>query len=168
MKKYIYNTLILLFLSQYCFGQDIRFQLLVSWPDLTNALKNRVELAQSLTEILSKSTKVDKKLIQDTNDASEEFNKALNLSYSLDSLLVRKFEEMDYNVSLALTRLLVGLEEDPSFKKREDVQEKLTQLESVENRIVTEKKRHNEICRSGKSYDLMFRMKSKKAPIVKF
>jgi len=65
---------------------------------------------------------------------------------------MQQFQQVQGNLSSALSRLLVTIERYPDLKANQNFLELQAQLEGTENRIAVERRKFNEVVRSYNSY----------------
>lgn len=164
-----FSGLLLLFVSVSCVGQDTSSTLTSNWKNLKAQLQTRTKIVSNLTNVLSKSSEVNKTSLNNAkNFNSDLFNivDTLNLANSISISLA---SEQNSKLTQALSRTLATLENDPSFRGREDVVSLMAQLEGCENRIALAKNEYNSFCKHNGRLDLLFdKGQSKDTREVKF
>lgn len=100
-------------------------------PNIVNTAKGYAEFEQeTLTKVIESRSKATSITIDPTNITPE------NLA---------QFEQVQSNLSGALSRLLAVFERYPDLKANENFKELINELERTENRINVERNRYNEV-----------------------
>ncbi len=169
MKHFFLISVLSILISQSCFGQDTTALINTSWTNLKTQLQRRTDLISNLTNVLSKSKKVDKVELKNSKTYSIDlFNYIDTLTFK-DSLTISLANAKNNQLTQAISRTLVTLEKDIKFKNKNEVSGLLMQLEGCENRIALAKREYNEICKEYQRADLYFgNIQVDKAPEVKF
>ncbi|NND88118.1 MAG: LemA family protein [Flavobacteriaceae bacterium] len=100
-------------------------------PNIVNTAKGYAEFEQeTLTRVIEARSKATAVTIDPTNITPEQ---------------LAQFEQVQSNLSGALSRLLAVFERYPDLKANENFRELINELERTENRINVERNRYNEV-----------------------
>jgi len=100
-------------------------------PNIVNTAKGYAEFEQeTLTKVIEARSKATAVTIDPTNITPEQ---------------LAQFEQVQSNLSGALSRLLAVFERYPDLKANENFRELINELERTENRINVERNRYNEV-----------------------
>jgi LemA protein len=107
-------------------------------PNLVNTVKGYADFEQqTLTQVIEARAKATQVTIDPTN---------------LNENNMKQFQQVQGELSSALSRLLVTIERYPDLKANQNFLELQAQLEGTENRIAVERRRFNETVQSYNSY----------------
>jgi LemA protein len=98
-------------------------------PNLVNTVKGYAEHeSETLTAVVEARAKATQTQVSSNN--------------------IQQFQENQEALTSALSKLMVVVEKYPDLKANQNFLQLQSQLEGTENRIATERRRYNEICRS--------------------
>lgn len=107
-------------------------------PNLVNTVKGYADFEQqTLTQVIEARAKATQVTIDPTN---------------LNEANMQQFQQVQGELSSALSRLLVTIERYPDLKANQNFLELQAQLEGTENRIAVERRKFNEMVQSYNSY----------------
>lgn len=107
--------------------------------EVENAMQRRAELISGLVETLKASDAHDKELYAEVSSASE------NLINVISKESPEMVSDADYELSLAINRLLIFVREYPDVVDKDKYSKFMTQLEGSVNRIFVSRSNYNEI-----------------------
>ncbi|MDY0095582.1 MAG: LemA family protein [Candidatus Vecturithrix sp.] len=123
------------------------------WGQVENVYQRRLDLVPNLVNTVKAYAEHEKELIQMLTDARAKAGGVLNLSAeSLDAQTLQQFQAAQSELSSALQRIMVLVEDNPSIKTDQNFLALQAQLEGSENRITVERKRFNEAVQTYNSY----------------
>lgn len=111
-----------------------------SQSEVENAMQRRAELMPDLVETLKASDAHDEKLYAEVSSASENLLNVISKDSSADVI-----SDADYELSLAINRMLVFVKEYPDIIDKNKYSRFMTQLEGSVNRILVARSDYNEI-----------------------
>lgn len=112
-----------------------------SWADVQNQYQRRMDLIPNLVETVKGYANFEQKTLTDVINARANATKVtLNADQLSDPEAVKKFEQAQGNVSSALSRLMVVVEQYPNLKANQNFLALQSQLEGTENRIAISRK----------------------------
>ena len=159
----------LLLFGQPIFAQDSALLINNQWTVLKTQIRKRAALAINLSDILVKSSKINKEELMLSKNNSKDLINYLDTLNSKDSISIAMTFEKNENLTRALTRTLSNLDNNDKYYSNKEFSNILLQLEAMENRIVLEKMEYNDICKEYKRFDLLFGTdKVEKGPKVEF
>lgn len=107
-------------------------------PNLVNTVKGYADFEQeTLTQVIEARSKATSVNIDPTN---------------INSSNIQQFQQMQGELSSALSRLMVVVEKYPDLKANQNFLQLQAQLEGTENRISVERRKYNEIVTAHKIY----------------
>ncbi|MBW7888424.1 MAG: LemA family protein [Bacteroidetes bacterium] len=120
-----------------------------AWAQVENQYQRRMDLIPNLVETVKGYANFEKSTLEGVIEARA---KATQITLSPELLnnpqAFRQFEQTQGQLSSALSRLLVTVEQYPNLKANENFLQLQSQLEGTENRISVERKRFNEVVQS--------------------
>ena len=137
-------------------GQDSLTVLLDSWIKLKSQLQRRTDIIINIVSVVSKSSKMDEDILKNVKSIAADFSLFIDSSKNLDSLTVKTTYQKSQGVAVALSKMIVMLENDSIHKSQDEYINLQVQLEAAENRIVAAKRNYNEICFNYKREDLIY------------
>ena len=116
-----------------------------SWAQVENVYQRRSDLVPNLVETVKGYAAHEKQTLQGVVDARSKISQ-MNISPGIvnDPEALAKFQALQGQLSSALSRLLVVVEQYPDLKASQNFLALQTQLEGTENRISVERKRFND------------------------
>jgi LemA protein len=170
MKLFQSFVILLFFLSsQSCFGQDATAEINESWSRLKTQLQRRTDIVSNLISILSQSSKINKKQLNNSNVFALDLSKCIDTLSPKDSLSVSLAKIKNNNLTQAFAKTLATLENSRKFRANNQISGLLMQLEGCENRISLATQEYSETCKKFKRTDLLFGSDQiEKVPEVKF
>ncbi len=162
-KKFLRNSIIAgivvlvlvvgMLVSQYNHIVSLNEDVQTKWGQVENVYQRRLDLVPNLVNTVKAYAEHEKELIQMLTDARTKAGGVLNLSAeSLDAQTLQQFQAAQSELSSALQRIMVLVEDNPSIKTDQNFLALQAQLEGSENRITVERKRFNEAVQTYNSY----------------
>lgn len=116
-----------------------------SWSLVENQYQRRMDLIPNLVNTVKGYANFEKQVLTDvTNARASASSVKVTPEVLNDPQAFQKFQQMQGQLSGALSRLLVTVENYPELKANENFLQLQAQLEGTENRIAVERKRFNE------------------------
>ncbi|MFA6467500.1 MAG: LemA family protein [Bacteroidota bacterium] len=124
-----------------------------SWAQVQNQYQRRMDLVPNLVATVQGVANFEKSTLTAVIEARAKATQ-VTLSPQLlnDPQAFQKFEQSQGQLSSALSRLLVTVEQYPNLKANENFLQLQSQLEGTENRIAVERKRFNEVVQNYNSH----------------
>jgi len=117
-----------------------------AWSQVQNQYQRRFDLIPNLIETVKGYAKQEQEVfIRVTEARSRVGQLAVTPQVLNDPNAFKKFEQLQGELSSALSRLLVVAENYPSLKSNENFLTLQSELEGTENRIAVERRRFNEV-----------------------
>lgn len=116
------------------------------WSQVENVYQRRADLIPNLVETVKGYMKHERQTFEAIVEARSKVGSIkLDSSIVNDSKRLAEFQRMQRELSGALSRLLVVVENYPQLKANENFLSLQSQLEGTENRIAVERKRYNDL-----------------------
>jgi len=119
-----------------------------AWAQVENVYQRRMDLIPNLVQTVKGYAAHEKSTLQGVVDARSKVSQ-MNISSDIinDPNMLAKFQQVQGQLSSALSRLMVVVERYPDLKASQNFLTLQTQLEGTENRITVERRRFNEAAR---------------------
>ena len=116
------------------------------WAQVENTYQRRFDLIPNLVSTVQGEANFEKSTLTEVMEMRSRMGGTVKLDESLmnDEAALKRFQEVQGNLSGALQRLMAVSENYPDLKSNKSFQELRVQLEGAENRIAVERKRYNE------------------------
>ena len=116
-----------------------------SWSQVENQYQRRADLIPNLVNTVKGYADFERGVLTDVTEARAKVSQ-MNVTPEVlnDPQAFQKFQQLQGQLSGALSRLLVTVENYPDLKASENFQQLQAQLEGTENRISVERRRFNE------------------------
>lgn len=119
------------------------------WADVQAAYQRRADLIPNLVETAKGASQIERGTLESVIQARASATQVqLNASDLSDPAKVEAFRQAQGNVSSALGRLLVSVEQYPQLQSQARFADLMTQLEGTENRINVSIRDYNEAVRA--------------------
>jgi LemA protein len=117
-----------------------------SWSQVENQYQRRADLIPNLVNTVKGYANFEKGVLTDVTEARAKVSQ-MNVTKEVlnDPQAFAKFQQLQGNLSNALSRLLVTVENYPNLKANENFLQLQAQLEGTENRISVERRNFNEV-----------------------
>ncbi|MHA4847885.1 LemA family protein [Flavitalea antarctica] len=113
------------------------------WDSLKIQLQNRAMIAVSYISYVSDSKTVDRNNVQQVNLAFVKLLRHLDIAVPVDSAFITRAYELNSSLNVALGRTLVGLENDPEFRKHSDSEFLMQKLFNCEKALTAQINSYN-------------------------
>lgn len=115
-----------------------------SWSQVENQYQRRADLIPNLVNTVKGYANFERGVLTDVTEARAKVSQ-FNITPEVlnDPQAFQKFEQLQGNLSSALSRLLVTVENYPELKANENFLQLQAQLEGTENRISVERRKFN-------------------------
>ncbi len=113
------------------------------WAQVENVYQRRLDLIPNLVNTVKGYAKHEQETLTAVVEARA---KATQTNVNSDN--IQSFQQNQEALTQALSKLMVVVEKYPDLKANENFMQLQSQLEGTENRIATERRRYNEVCRS--------------------
>ena len=122
------------------------------WSNVENQYQRRLDLIPNLVNTVKGYAEHEKNTLTQVVEArSKDTQMQVNFD-QLDDQTIRKFNNMQGELSSALSRLLAISEQYPDLKANENFRDLQAQLEGTENRIAVERRKFNEEVKDYNAY----------------
>lgn len=124
-------------------------EVIKQWSQVENQYQRRADLIPNLVNTVKGYADFEKDVLTKVTEARAKVSQ-FNITPELlnDPLAFAKFQSLQGELSGALSRLLVTVENYPQLKANENFLQLQAQLEGTENRISVERKKFNEVVQS--------------------
>ncbi len=123
-----------------------------AWSQVENVYQRRLDLVPNLVETVKGAAQFERSTFTAVTEARAKASQMVVTPEILnDPALFRQFQQVQGELSGALSRLLATVENYPDLKATESFRDLMTQLEGTENRIAVERRRFNEVVREYNS-----------------
>jgi len=128
-----------------------------AWAQVENVYQRRLDLVPNLVMTVRGYAAHEKSTLQDVIEARSKITK-MNPSAAIisDPNMLAKFQEAQTQLTSALGRLLVVVEQYPDLKASQNFLALQTQLEGTENRITVERRRFNDAAQGFNAFRRQF------------
>lgn len=129
------------------------------WAQVQNVYQRRLDLVPNLVETVKGAASFEKSTFQSVTEARAKAAGALTSAGSNaanDPGKIAQVQQTQGELSSALSRLMVVVENYPTLKATENFRDLQAQLEGTENRITVERMRFNESAQSFNAKRLSF------------
>lgn len=115
-----------------------------AWSQVENQYQRRADLIPNLVNTVKGYADFERGVLTDVTEARAKVSQ-FNVTKEVlnDPQAFQKFEQLQGNLSSALSRLLVTVENYPNLKANENFLQLQAQLEGTENRISVERRKFN-------------------------
>ncbi|MBN2572290.1 MAG: LemA family protein [Ignavibacteriales bacterium] len=130
---------------------------LQGWSQVENQYQRRADLIPNLVNTVKGVKDFEKETYLAVTEARSKVNQ-INVTPEMlnDPQTFQQFQNAQDELSSALSRLLVVVENYPELKANENFLQLQAQLEGTENRIAVERKRYNELVQEFNTYRRKF------------
>jgi len=117
-----------------------------AWAQVENVYQRRADLIPNLVATVKGAADFEQQTFQNITEARAKVGQ-VNFSEAPTAGQMEQFQAAQDQLSSALSRLLVVVENYPDLKATEAFRDLQVQLEGTENRIAVERNRYNEVAR---------------------
>ena len=137
--------------------QGLDEQVKGAWAEVQNQYQRRADLIPNLVATVKGASQFEQETLQKVIEARAQATSIkLDAQVLNDPATFKKFEDVQRNLSGALSRLLVVAERYPDLKATANFRDLQVQLEGTENRISVERMRFNEAAQAYNTKRLSF------------
>jgi LemA protein len=122
------------------------------WANVENVYQRRSDLIPNLVETVKGAANFEKSTLTAVIEARAKATSVQINPDKLDEASLQKFQAAQDELSGALARLMVVVEQYPQLKATQNFQELQAQLEGTENRITVERMKFNEAAQEYNAY----------------
>ncbi len=122
------------------------------WAQVENVYQRRADLIPNLVNTVKGYATHEKETLTEVINARSKATSTTIDPTKLNAQNIQQFQQMQDNLSSALSRLMVVVERYPDLKANQNFLELQAQLEGTENRIATERRRFNEVAQEYNTY----------------
>ena len=128
-----------------------------AWSQVENVYQRRLDLVPNLVATVKGYATHERETLQNVVEARSKISKMTITPELLNSPgALAKFQEAQSQLTSALSRLMVVVEQYPDLKASQNFLALQTQLEGTENRITVERKRFNEAAQDFNAFRRRF------------
>ena len=127
-----------------------------AWAQVENAYQRRADLIPNLVKTVKGAADFEKGTLEAVINARAAATKTTIDANNLTEENMAAFQAAQDNLSSALSRLMVVVEQYPELKANQNFLELQSQLEGTENRISQERKAFNETVKTYNTYTRRF------------
>jgi len=117
-----------------------------AWAQVENAYQRRADLIPNLVETVRGAADFERETLTRVVEARARVGQ-VNVEGLPDAAELERFQQAQGELSSALSRLLVVVEQYPQLTATQAFRDLQVQLEGTENRIAIERRRYNEVVR---------------------
>jgi len=122
------------------------------WGTVESAYQRRIDLIPNLVETVKGYAEHEKTTLTDVIEARAKATQVSIKADNLNAESMKQFQAAQGELSGALSRLLVSVEQYPNLKANENFLDLQKQLEGTENRIAVERRKFNEMAQDYNTY----------------
>ena len=122
------------------------------WAQVENVYQRRADLIPNLVNTVKGYATHEKETLTEVINARSKATSTTIDPSKLNAQNIQQFQQMQDNLSSALSKLMVVVERYPDLKANQNFLELQAQLEGTENRIATERRRFNEVAQEYNTY----------------
>jgi len=128
-----------------------------AWAQVENVYQRRIDLVPNLVQTVKGYAAHERETLQAVVEARAKISQ-MNITSDVvnNPQAMAKFQQVQGQLSAALSRLLVVVERYPDLKASQNFLALQTQLEGTENRIAVERRRFNEAARVFNTFRRQF------------
>lgn len=123
-----------------------------AWANVENVYQRRSDLIPNLVNTVKGVANFEQKTLTDVIEARAKATSVQINPKNLDEASLQQFQQAQGNLSSALARLMVVVENYPQLKATQNFTELQAQLEGTENRITVERMKFNESAQAYNTY----------------
>ena len=127
-----------------------------AWANVQSAYQRRADLIPNLVNTVKGYADFEQETLTKVIEARSKATSVQVNANELNETTLKQFQEVQGEISSALSRLMVVVERYPDLKANQNFLELQSQLEGTENRINTERNRYNEAATAYNTYKAKF------------
>ena len=132
-----------------------------AWAQVENVYQRRLDLIPNLVNTVKGEADFEKSTLKEVIEARSKATQVTIDPTKMTEQNMQQFQATQGQLSSALSRLLVTVEQYPQLRSNDGFRNLQSQLEGSENRIATERRRFNEVAQ-------MYNTKLRKFPSIIF
>jgi LemA protein len=132
-----------------------------AWAQVENVYQRRLDLIPNLVNTVKGEADFEKSTLKEVIEARSKATQVTIDPTKMTEQNMQQYQETQGQLSSALSRLLVTVEQYPQLRSNDGFRNLQSQLEGSENRIATERRRFNEVAQ-------MYNTKLRKFPSIIF
>lgn len=122
------------------------------WANVENVYQRRMDLIPNLVSTVKGYADFEQQTLTQVIEARAKATQVTIDPTNLTEANMKQFQQVQGDLSSALSRLLVTIERYPDLKANQNFLELQAQLEGTENRIAVERRKFNEMVQAYNSY----------------
>ncbi len=126
------------------------------WGNVENVYQRRADLIPNLVSTVKGYANFEQKTLTDVIEARSKATQVKISPENLNAESLKNFQSAQGELSSALSRLMVVVEQYPNLKANQNFLDLQAQLEGTENRIAVERKRFNDLAQAYNTYIRQF------------
>ena len=126
------------------------------WGNVENVYQRRADLIPNLVSTVKGYANFEQKTLTDVIEARSKATQVKISPENLNAESLKNFQAAQGELSSALSRLMVVVEQYPNLKANQNFLDLQAQLEGTENRITVERRRFNELAQGYNTYIRQF------------
>ena len=126
------------------------------WGTVESAYQRRLDLIPNLVETVKGYADFEKSTLTQVIEARAKATQVTIKADNLNAESMKQFQAAQGELSGALSRLLVSVEQYPNLKANENFLDLQKQLEGTENRIAVERRKFNEMAQDYNTFIRQF------------
>jgi LemA protein len=123
-------------------------QVKAQWSQVENVYQRRADLIPNLVSTVKGYAEFEKSTLTQVIEARAKATSVNVNAENLNEQSLRQFQASQGELTQALSRLMVVVEQYPNLKANQNFLDLQAQLEGTENRITTERRTYNEVVRT--------------------
>lgn len=123
-------------------------QVKAQWSQVENVYQRRADLIPNLVSTVKGYAEFEKGTLTQVIEARAKATSVNVNAENLNEQTLRQFQASQGELTQALSRLMVVVEQYPNLKANQNFLDLQAQLEGTENRITTERRSYNEVVRT--------------------
>jgi len=122
------------------------------WANVENVYQRRMDLIPNLVNTVKGYAKHEQETLTKVIEARAKATQVTIDPTNLNEASLKQFQQVQGELSGAISRLLVSVEQYPDLKANQNFLDLQAQLEGTENRIAVERRKFNETVQAFNSY----------------
>ncbi len=122
------------------------------WANVENVYQRRMDLIPNLVSTVKGYAQFEQQTLTQVIEARAKATQVTINPDNMNEASLKEFQEAQGELSSALSRLLVTVEQYPDLKANQNFLDLQAQLEGTENRIAVERRKYNEVVQTYNAY----------------